>query len=96
MQRLIGLVLVAFALGLAGLSTYAGTMKEPTRRVATASTEVKGEITHIKGHTLMLKDEAGKAHLVKATEAKMFEGLKVGDRVDVKLENGKAVSVEKI
>jgi hypothetical protein len=96
MRRLLGLAFVALALSLAGVNTFAATMKEPTRQVATASTEVKGEITHIKGHTLMLKDEAGKAHLVKATEAKMFEGLKVGDRVDVKLENGKAVSVEKI
>jgi hypothetical protein len=71
-------------------------MKQPAKQVAASPTEVRGEITHIKGHTLMLRDSAGKEHLVRATETKMFEGLKVGDRVDVKLENGKAASVEKM
>jgi len=95
MRRLLGFAFVALALTITGVNAFAAT-KQHTKQVAVASTEVKGEIIRVKGHTLTLKDEAGKEHLVRAAETKMFEGLKVGDRVDVKLENGKAISVEKI
>ncbi len=96
MTRLFGFALVVLALALSGASTYAATMNQPTKQVATASTEMKGEITRIKAEVLTLKDEAGKSHLVRAAGPKLLEGIKVGDKVVVQIENGKATSIQKV
>ncbi|MGH7800897.1 MAG: hypothetical protein ACREOW_09760 [Thermodesulfobacteriota bacterium] len=95
MRKLIGFALIALTLALTGVSSFAMT-KQHTSQVATAPTEIKGEVTYIKGHSLIVKDEAGKIHMVKAADPKALEGIKVGDNVDVKLENGKVVSMRKI
>ena len=94
MRKLIGFALIALALALTGVSSFAMT-KQHTSQVATAPTEIKGQVTHIMGHTLTVKDEAGKTHPFKAAGPKSLEGIKVGDKVDVKLENGKVVSMQK-
>jgi Cu/Ag efflux protein CusF len=96
MKRLIGSALVALALTLSGISAFAATVHQPTKHVAALPTELTGEITNIRGQILMLKDEAGKESMIRATDPKMLEGLKVGDRVTVKLENGKATSIQKL
>jgi hypothetical protein len=97
MRRLLGLMLVTLALTFTGVSSFAASMKEQTKQVATSSAEmIKGEITHIKGHTLTLKDEAGKTHYVKAADMKELKGLKVGEKVSVKMEKGKATSIQRI
>ena len=57
MRKLIGFALIALALALTGLSSFAMT-KQHTSQVATAPTEIKGQVTHIMGHTLTVKDEA--------------------------------------
>jgi len=95
MRKLIGFALIALALALTGVSSFAMT-KQHTSQVATAPTEIKGQVTHIMGHTLTVKDEEGKTHTFKASDPKSLEGIKVGDKVDVKLENGKAISIEKV
>ena len=95
MRKLLGLALVALALTLPGVSTFAATMNQPTKQVAVAPTEIKGEITHIKGNILTLKDELGKVHRVKISQASMLEGLKVGDNATVKMEKGKVASIQK-
>jgi len=95
MRRLLGLALVALALTLSGVSTFA-TTKQHAKQAAALPAEITGEITNIKGHTLMLKDEAGKESMIRTTDPKMLEDLKVGDKVTVKLENGKATSIQKV
>lgn len=96
MRKLLGLALVALALTLPGVSTFAAPMKEQTKQVATSLTEMTGEITHIKGHTITLKDEAGNTHHVRAAHMKELEGLKVGEKVTVNMEKGKASSIQKV
>ncbi len=44
----------------------------------------------------MVKDEAGNTRIVIAPDHKALEGIKVGDNVDVKFENGNMVSGQKI
>ena len=95
MRKLIGFALIALALALTGVSSFAMT-KQHTLQVATAPTEIKGQVTHIMGHTLTVKDEAGKIHTIKAADSKSLEGIKVGDKVDVKLENGRPASIQRI
>jgi len=95
MRKLIGFALIALALALTGVSSFAMT-KQHTSQVATAPTEIKGVVTHINGLSLTVKDEAGKTHMVKAADPKVLEGIQVGSKVDVKLENGKAASIQRI
>jgi hypothetical protein len=96
MRRLIGLALVvALALTFTGVSSFAATTKPSTKQVAAAPKEIKGAVTKVTAKTLTVKDEAGKSHLIRAT-AKLLEGIKVGDNVDVKEEKGKATSIEKV
>jgi hypothetical protein len=72
-------------------------MNHQTKQVAaaTAPTEITGTVTSIKGRRLKVKDEKGKTHSIKADSSKELQGIKVGDSVNVKLEKGKVVSIEK-
>ena len=51
---------------------------------------------YIKGDYLKLKDQAGKSHLIQADDPKTLKGIRIGDNVNVKIEEGIGVSVEKI
>lgn len=59
---------------------------------------VKGTITGIEAGTLnvSIKDEAGKDHLVQAADPKLLQGINVGDNVQIKLQDGKAVLIQKV
>jgi hypothetical protein len=95
MRNLIGFALIALALTLTGLSSFA-VAKQHTSQVSTTQTEIKGQVTKLSGQALMVKDEAGKIHLVKVSGPKALEGIKVGDNVDVRFQNGKMLSMQKI
>lgn len=64
------------------------------------TTSVKGEVTEVTAHGTMhmltIKDEAGGSHTFEIADPKMIEGVKVGDTVTVKTEDGKVSSVEKV
>ena len=45
---------------------------------------------------MKLKDQAGKSHLIQADDPKTLKGIRIGDNVNVKLEEGITVSVEEI
>jgi Cu/Ag efflux protein CusF len=95
MKRLVVFVLIGVMLALTGASSFAA-MKHHKKQVAIAPIEYKGEVTQIKGSILTVKDEEGKTHNVRVTDPKALEGIKVGDKVDIKLEKGKPVSVQKM
>jgi len=91
MRRLVVFVLITIGVVFAGASLFAGPQND-------GGYEVKGTITDIKPDNLnfTIKDEANKSHLIKASDSKILEGLKVGDSVNVKLENEKAVLIQKL
>jgi beta-lactam-binding protein with PASTA domain len=93
MKRFLAAAMLALAVAFTGVGAFAATQQQVTKQVAAAS-ELKGQITRIEGHTLTIKDAAGKNHHVKATTTEMT-GLKAGDRVDVMVEHGKAMSIQK-
>lgn len=93
MKRFLAAAMLALAVAFTGVGAFAAT-QQVTKQVAAAS-ELKGQITRIEGHTLTIKDAAGKNHHVKATTTEMT-GLKAGDRVDVMVEHGKAMSIQKM
>ncbi len=95
MRKFIVAAFVALGLILSGVSSFAVT-KQHTMQVVAAPTEIKGEVTKITAKTLKVKDEAGKTHRITVTDPKSLEGIKVGDKVDIKLEKGKPVSIEKV
>ena len=76
-------------------------MKQETKQEVAGETdklkEITGEVTQINigGHTLTVEDKSGKNHLVRFTGKKQLDGLKAGDMVHIKMENGKAVSIQK-
>ncbi len=94
MRRLIGFALVALALTLTGVGSFAATTKPSAKQVAPAQTEIKGEVTKVTAKTLTVKDEAGKSHKIIA-DSKELKGIKVGDKVEVTMAKGRAVSIEK-
>jgi beta-lactam-binding protein with PASTA domain len=95
MRKLFMFVFIAAGLIFGGAGSFAAT-KQQTKQVAAAPTEIKGEVTKVTSKTLWVKDEAGKSHRVIVTDPKALEGIKVGDKVDVKLEKGKAASIQKV
>jgi len=98
MRRLFIYAFTAVGLILGGISLFTVT-EQHTKQVAAIaaeSNEITGAVTDIKDNTLTVKDEAGKTHQIMADDPKALEGLKVGDMVKVAMENGKAVSIEKV
>ncbi|MGH7800882.1 MAG: LysM peptidoglycan-binding domain-containing protein [Thermodesulfobacteriota bacterium] len=80
-------------------------MKQETKQEVAGETdnlkEVTGEVTAIKDSTLTVKDEMGKIHTIKAVQSLKadsleFEEVEVGDDIEVHMENGKAISIEKV
>ena len=57
---------------------------------------VKGLVLYIKGDYLKLKEQVVKSHLIQADDPKTLKGIRIGDNVNVKIEEGIAVSAEKI
>jgi ribosomal protein L35AE/L33A len=62
-------------------------------------TEIIGKVVSVKpshlkifSGSLTVKDEEGKKQVIKAS-SKILDGIRVGDSVDVKVENGKAKSI---
>lgn len=70
--------------------------KQSTKLVAQAQSKIQGLVLYIKGDYLKLKDQAGKSHLIQADDPKTLKGIRICDNVNVKIEEGIAVSVEKI
>src|ERR1700756_2361364 len=92
MRRLILATFMALGLILGGVSSFAVETKQQTLPAVITPTEIKGEII---GVILRVKDTTGITHLIRVFDPKELKGLKIGDNVDVKLEKGKAVSIEK-
>ncbi len=95
MRKLIAITTLGLALSFSSLSFAFDYMDLYTKPVVDARTEITGQVTHIMGHTLTVEDKSGKNHLVRFTGKKQLEGLKAGDMVHIKMENGKAVSIQK-
>ena len=57
---------------------------------------VQGLVLYIKGDYLKLKDQVVKSHLIQADDPKTLKEIRIGDNVNVKLEEGITVSVEEI
>ncbi len=95
MRRLIVFALVALALTLTGVGLYAAPTKSSTKHVTPPLTEIKGIVTKVTAKTLRVKDELAKSHRIKS-DSKLLKGITVGDKVDVKLEKGRATSIEKV
>jgi hypothetical protein len=64
-------------------------------KIVNITTDIKGELTAINGATLSVRDNAGKIHSILITDPKTLEQLNVGDNVNVKIEKGLVVSIEK-
>ena len=109
MRELVVSLLIASGLTLTGVSSYAvdqpsqdTKMEQPaTDQVAAQPKEIKGEVTSFKEDILKLKDdELGMTHsfdikrLENADELKE-NPLEPGDMVIVKLDGGKAISIER-
>jgi hypothetical protein len=94
MRRLIGSALVALMLVMTGVGSFAAT-QQSNRQIAAVKTMVTGKIALIKGHTLTIKDQAGKEHAYRLGDPAMLQGFKSGEKVTVALENGKVTSIKK-
>lgn len=94
MRKLIGSALVALMLVITGVGSFAAT-QQSNRQIAAAKTMVTGDIALIKGHSLTIKDQAGKEHTYRLGEPAMLQGFKAGEKVTVALENGKVTSIKK-
>ena len=86
---------IALSIAFAALASFARETEGPG---AGGGYSVKGTITDIKVDTLdlALKDEKGRDHLIKASDSKVLQGIGIGDSVNVKLENEKAVLIQKL
>jgi hypothetical protein len=60
-RKLIGSGLVALMLVLTGVGSFPAA-QQSSRQTAAAQTMVTGEVALIKGHSLRIKDQAGKHH----------------------------------
>ncbi len=94
MRKLIGSALVALMLVLTGVGSIAAT-QQSNKQTAAAQTMVSGEVALIKGHTLRIKDQAGKEHTYRLGDPAMAQGIKAGEKVTLTLENGKVISIKK-
>jgi len=94
MRKLIGSALVALMLVMTGVGSFAAT-QQSNRQIAAAETMVTGEITLIKGHSLIVKDKAGKEHTYRLGDPAMLKSFKAGEKVTLALENGKVTSIKK-
>ncbi|MGH7802203.1 MAG: hypothetical protein ACREOW_16530 [Thermodesulfobacteriota bacterium] len=102
-EKIILSTLIAAGLALIGIYAFAGIShynnainKQSTKLVAQAQSKVQGLVLYIKGDYLKLKDQAGKSHPIQADDPKTLKGIRIGDNVNVKIEEGIAVSAEKI
>lgn len=94
MRKLIGSALVALMLVMTGVGTFAAT-QQSNRQIAAAKTMVTGQIAFIKGHSLTIKNQAGKEHTYRLGDPAMLKGFKAGEKVTLALENGKVTSIKK-
>jgi nucleoid-associated protein YgaU len=108
MRKLVVSLLVASGLTLTGVSSFAvdepsqdAKMEQPTTAQGAAqATEIKGEVTSFKEDTIKLNDELGMTHSFDIARLENADELKAnplqpGDMVIVKLEGGKAISIER-
>ncbi len=89
MKRLSIFGLITLGLILGALGSFAKTKANPVH-------ELKGEVIHIKDGLFTVKDETGKSHILKASDPKLLEGIKEGNKVEVKVEEGKVTSIRKV
>ena len=96
MRMLLLSVLIETGLVIGGVSLFA-TWKHQTKQVGAfdITADITGKITAIDGDLLSVKDEAGITHFIIVTYPKALEGLKVRDNVNMKIERGAVVSIEK-
>lgn len=94
MRRLIGSALMALMLVMTGVGSFAAT-HQPNKQISVAKTMTTGEIALIKSHTLTMKDRAGKEYVYRFDKPELVQGLKIGEKVTVALENGKVTSIKK-
>ena len=96
MRMLLLSVLIGTGFVIGGVSLFA-TWNNQTQQVGAfdITADITGKITAIDGDLLSVKDEAGITHFIMVTYPKALEGLKVRDNVNMKIERGAVVSIEK-
>lgn len=110
MRKIILSTLIATGFVLTGINSHADTDHEKegvkqTEQVQVEKTseygDMSGEVTEIKGDTVMFKDESGAVHTVEITgfqqlEELQAESLEVGDNVVVLTRDGEPYAVSKV
>jgi hypothetical protein len=79
-----------------GVSSFAIT-KQYAEYVVTAPTEIVGGVADYNNEQriLTIRGKGGQIYLIEIPDSRMIRDLRIGDNVIVKVENGKAVSIEK-
>lgn|SRR5574341_1598622 len=96
MRMLLLSVLIGIGLIIGGVSLFA-TWNNQTQQVGAfdITADITGNITAIDGDLLSVRDEEGVTHFIMVTYPKALEGLKVRDSINMKIERGAVVSIEK-
>lgn len=57
--------------------------------------DIRGKLTAIEGEILSVRDKVGTTHIIMITDPETLEQLDVGDDVNLKIQKGLVVSIEK-
>ena len=99
MRNLFISTVIAAGLVFGGVSVFANETqtKEQTEVKGNAQEmTLSGEITKIKGDSLIIKDSMGKTHKVIPAEPSELAHVKVGENVTITMRNGRAVDIHKM
>ncbi len=92
MRLLLISMFIAAGLTLGGVSSFANSTKTETN---TQEMTLSGQISGIRGDSLIVKDNMGKVHKVIPAEPSELEYVKVGENVSIKMRDGRAVDIHK-
>ncbi|GEM_PF-6373682 len=73
-------------------------VKQYTVYVAPATTEIAGQVADYNApqHILTIRDKNAGIHLIEIPDSRMIRDLRIGDNIVVRVQNGEAVSIERI
>lgn len=92
MRLLLISMFIAVGLTLGGVSSFANDTKTKTNNQEII---LSGQISGIKGDSLMVKDNMGKVHQVIPAEPEELAHVKVGENVSIKMRDERAVDIHK-
>ena len=92
MRLLLISMFIAVGLTLGGVSSFANDTKAKTN---TQEITLSGQISGIKGDSMIVKDNMGKVHQVIPAEPSELAYVKVGENVSIKMRDGRAVDIHK-